>query len=118
MKNCIISEADVGVFFRGALTSGLIEGCILSNNENDAIRIYRSSNLISIINNTISHNNAYYCHGIYLMNTYAENPVPPKIVNNIISHNSGYGISEDTPNDVSAVLKYNLFFNNTYGDLS
>jgi Right handed beta helix region/Bacterial TSP3 repeat len=120
IQNCIIDTGSVGVFFLGtnSTSSGLVQNCIFTNNE-DAIRIYRSSNPISIVNNTISYNSGLNGGtGIYLMDTYADNPVPPQIINNIISHNSRYGIYEDSSDgdSIDAEVSYNCFFDNGSGD--
>jgi hypothetical protein len=120
LKNCIVETGSVGVFFLGnnSTSSGLVQNCIFTNNE-DAIRIYRSSNPIWIVNNTISHNSGLNGGtGIYLMDTSTDSPVPPQIINNIISDNSRYGIYEDYWNveSIDAEVSYNCFFNNSSGD--
>ena len=116
IRNCIIDTDDVGVFFLGnnSTSSGTVHNCILTNNQ-DAIRIYRSSNPITIVNNTISYNTL---DGIYLMDTAADPIVAPVITNNIISNNGGYGIYEDHWNVVSldAEITFNDFFGNTSGN--
>ncbi|BBO84830.1 hypothetical protein DSCO28_53960 [Desulfosarcina ovata subsp. sediminis] len=120
IQNCIIDTGSVGVFFLGnnSISSGSVQNCILTNNE-DAIRIYRSSKPIFITNNTISYNTGPNGgDGIYLMDTSTDNPVPPVISNNIISHNSRYGIFEDYLDVVSldAEVTNNCFFANGSGD--
>ena len=120
IQNCIIDTGSVGVFFLGnkSTSSGAVQNCILTNND-DAIRIYRSSNPIFIINNTISYNTAPNGgDGIYIMNTTTDNPVPPVISNNIISHNSRYGIFEDylEVSSLDAEVTNNCFFGNGSSD--
>jgi len=114
IKDCIVTEAGVGVFFRGSTSSGLVKNCVLSHND-DAIRIYRSENNISILNNTISNNN---WNGIYLMDTQADSPEFPVISNNIITNNGNYGIYEDYAGVdlIAATVTYNSFYNNIPGD--
>lgn len=112
--NCSITEAGQAAFFIGSQNEGLISNCLISESY-DGIRLGSSTKQISIINNTISNNSG---HGIYLMDYGADPAIAPVITNNIIANNSEYGIYEDYPDDKSiiAVVTYNSFFNNSYGD--